>query len=359
MKVAVLGSGNGGHAIAFEWAKAGHDVYMFDFEKFDKAVSAITLAGGIYSQGALEGFQKIVYAGHDIEKVVTGAELVFAVGPAYSTEAFGKACRPYIKPGQICVVCPGSCMGSVVFKNALGLSIEDDSVIIAETSTLPYAVRIIGDARIDIYNRLPAGCMMAALPHMYTDMVFDMLSSVHWGIEKAENVFQTTFQNSNPVIHPAITTLNAARIESTHGDFYFYEEGVTTSVGRLVKAIDEERLLIGRTMGLTLERDPSIGIRQGYMAEDSYDIGFSKAPGFKGIKAQPQLDYRYYNEDAGYGLVFMTNVADKLGVEVPAMKALLKIVSIIMDRDYKAEQARTLGTLGLAKYSVDELLSIV
>ena len=33
MKVSILGSGNGGMAVAFEWAKAGHDVFMFDFEE--------------------------------------------------------------------------------------------------------------------------------------------------------------------------------------------------------------------------------------------------------------------------------------------------------------------------------------
>ena len=50
MKIAVLGSGNGGHAVAFECAKAGHDVYMFDFPQFSKAVDAIQAAGGIYSE---------------------------------------------------------------------------------------------------------------------------------------------------------------------------------------------------------------------------------------------------------------------------------------------------------------------
>lgn len=58
MKVAVLGSGNGAHAIAFEWAKAGHDIYIYDFEPFSKNIEAINNAGGIKSKGELEGFQK-------------------------------------------------------------------------------------------------------------------------------------------------------------------------------------------------------------------------------------------------------------------------------------------------------------
>ncbi|MBV1759362.1 MAG: hypothetical protein KMY55_16255 [Dethiosulfatibacter sp.] len=152
MKIGVLGSGNGGHAVAFEWARAGHDIYMFDFKEFTKGITAISEAGGITSEGDMEGFQKIAYAGHDIAKVVTDADLIMVVGPAYSTEPFGKACKPYVKPGQKYVICPSSCAGSIVFKKALGLDFKDESVIISETSTLPYAVRIVADAKIAVYN---------------------------------------------------------------------------------------------------------------------------------------------------------------------------------------------------------------
>ncbi|WP_313339545.1 NAD/NADP octopine/nopaline dehydrogenase family protein [Sedimentibacter sp.] len=359
MKVAVLGSGNGALATAFEWAKAGHEVSIFDFEQFPKNIEQINNVGGIYSEGELEGFQKITYAGHDISKVVSDAELIFAVGPAYSTEPFGEACKPYVKPGQKYVVCPSSCAGSIVFKNALGLDIKDDSVIVAETSTLPYAVRIIGDAKIAVYNRLKGGYFLAALPTKYTDEIYGVLAPVFNTIKKAENVLKTTLQNANPVIHPAVSLLNAALIERTNGEFYFYEEGVTQSVGRLMKAVDEERIKIGKKLGITVIPDPILGMEQGYQAEPTYDTGYSEAPGFKGIKAQPSLDYRYFNEDAGFGLVFFSDLANQIGVETPVMDAVLKLVSVIMDRDYKAEKARTMEGIGLSKYSLEEIKEIL
>jgi len=358
MKVAILGSGNGACAMAFEWARAGHDIYMFDFPQFDRQIKAINSAGGIYSEGEMEGFQKITYAGHDIEYVLKDAPLVFAVGPAYATEPFGKACAPYAKAGQVYVVCPSSCMGAIIFKNSLGLKIDDNSIIVSDTSTLPYAVRIIADGKIAVYNRLKAGYMVATLPSTKNDMVYDLLKPVHDGIEKAKNIFQTCLQNANPVLHPCITTLNAARIEGPN-DFFFYEEGVTPGVGRLLKAIDDERIAIGAALGLVIEDDPHLGVRQGYMTEENYDTAYATAPGFTGIKAQTQLDYRYYNEDCGFGLVLWTDMADKLGLEVPNMRAMLQIVSSIMGRDYKAEKARTLDTLGLDGYSMEELCKIL
>ena len=358
MKVAILGSGNGACAMAFEWARAGHDIYMFDFPQFDRQIKAINAAGGIDSQGEMEGFQKITYAGHDIETVLQDTKLIFAVGPAYATEPFGKACAPYAKAGQIYVVCPSSCMGAVIFKNALGLKIDDYSITVSDTSTLPYAVRIVADGKIAVYNRLKAAYMLATLPSTKNDEVYDLLKPVHDGLEKAKNIFQTCLQNSNPVLHPCITTLSAARIEGPD-DFFFYEEGVTPGVGRLMKAIDDERLEIGAALGLVIEDDPHLGVRQGYMTEANYHTGYTKAPGFLGIKAQTQLDYRYYNEDAGFGLVLWLDLADRLGLQVPNMRAMLQIVSTIMGRDYKAEKARTLETLGLDGYSMEELTRIL
>jgi len=34
MKIAALGSGNSGCAVAFDWAFHGQDVFLFDFEDF-------------------------------------------------------------------------------------------------------------------------------------------------------------------------------------------------------------------------------------------------------------------------------------------------------------------------------------
>ena len=355
MKIAVLGSGNGAHATAFDWAAAGHEVYIYDFPQFDRSVRAITEAGGITAHGELMGFQKIAYAGSDIGTVMKGADIIFAVGPAYSTEPFGKACAPYIEDGQIFVVLPSSCMGAVTFKHALGLAIGDGRITVAETSTLPYAVRITGPAEIEVYNRLPAGYLLSAIPRERTQQVYDLLKPVHIGVEKADSVFQSTLQNANPVIHPSITTVNAALIERTGGDFLFYNDGVTQAAGNLMEELDKERMAVGRALGITVEPDPEISIRQGYLSEPNYVSGYNNSPGFDGIMAPHSLDYRYYNEDVGYSMVFWVELADKLGVDVPLMKAMIEIVSVIMKRDYLAEAPRTLEAIGLGEYSVEEL----
>jgi len=355
MQVAVLGSGNGGCAVAFDCAEHGHTVRLFDFEKFPDNIRSIQKSGGIYAEGELEGFSPVAYAGHDIKKALDGVDVVFAVGPAYSTRPFAEACKPHIRKGQSVIVCPGSCAGSIEFKKVAGLTIQDEKIIVAETSTLPYAVRIVEPGRIRVFLKLRGGLIIAAVPARNTARVLETIRDVYPAISAARNVLHTSLENDNPTLHPVITLLNTALIERTRGDFCFYEEGVTPAVGRLIEAVDRERMAIGKELGFNLAPDPELGCTQGYMKEATYDKGFSEAPGFKGIKAQSGLDHRFFNEDVGYGLVFMQKLGEQIGVDTPYISAVIKLASVLMDRDYLNEAKRTMESLGLSGYTAEEL----
>jgi opine dehydrogenase len=352
MKIAVLGSGNGACATAADWSLHGHEVRMFDFERFTQVLEAIQAQGGIYAEGDVDGFAKIEYAGTDIKKAIDGAVLVIPVGPSYSTEPFANAVKDIINEKQIYILNPGSNGGALVTKKIFDKIENAKSVVIAETSTLPYAARNTKPGSVKVYLKLIGGLYLAAIPHSETERVLKLFQQVYPYTEAAKNLFQTMLQNGNPVIHPAVTLLNAALIERTHGDFLFYEEGVTPAVGRVMEAIDKERVKIGEKLGVRVIQDPELGVTQGYMTEASYSPGYCKAPGFKGIRAQGELNHRYLHEDAGYGLVFLLDLAKSIGVETPHISALLDIASIVAQRDYRKEAVRTLKGIG---YSIEEV----
>ena len=94
MKIAVLGSGNGGCAVAFDYAKHGNNVSLFDFDTFPENIKGVQQQDGIHAVGKMKGFAPIEYAGHDIEEALRDAEIIYVVGPAYSTRPFAQACRP-------------------------------------------------------------------------------------------------------------------------------------------------------------------------------------------------------------------------------------------------------------------------
>jgi opine dehydrogenase len=315
MKISVLGAGAGGTAVAFDWAAHGHEVRLFDFEQFPDNVRHVAASGRIEAEGGLEGSAPIAYSGHEIETAMRGADIVFVVGPAFATRPFAAACAPFLEAGQEVVVCPGSTGGALAFKNEAGLAVASDEIRVSETSTLPYAVRLTEPGRIRVFLKLAGGFFLATLPARHT--------------------------------------------ERTGGDFLFYEEGVTPGAGRLIEAVDRERIAIGEALGIEVVPDPVLSLRQGYMTEASYEDGYRTAPGFRGIKAQSSLDHRYLNEDVGYGLVFLAALGRQLGVATPIMDSVIALTSRVINRDYTAQAPRTPASLGIAGLHARELADLV
>lgn len=353
MKVAVLGSGNGAHAAAFDFARGGYDIYMCDFEMFPAGIKAIAQQGGVYAEGDMEGFQKVCYAGHDFETAVKGADVVLIVATANAAIPFALACKPYVHEGQMFIVCPGSSFGSVEFKTALGYELDDPSVIVAETSTLPYAARIVEPGRVRIPNRLKGGYWVAALPKSETKKVHDFITTVYTKMGAGASIFQTSLSNANPVIHPAVMLSNLARTENQL-PWMFYHDGITKSVGRIIKAVDEERIALGAACGVEILREPVCGMIQGYMYDESYDIGYAKAPGFAGILAPTTTDHRYFDEDCN-GLCLWEDMGKFLGVPTPAITTVINMCNIVRDKDYREIMTKSMNSLGLDKYTVQEL----
>lgn len=359
MRVTVLGGGNGAMAVAGEWALAGHEVRIAELADYRGPMDGVAQAGAITLAGKLEGQAPIASCGVDFGEALEGAELVFVVGPAFATEPLARGAAPFLTDGMTVVVCPGSCLGAVAFARAAGIPLDAEGITIAETSTLPYAARITDTATVQIFHRLTGGLYVAALGGQErTQQTSALLRQVWEGMEPARNVWQTALQNGNPVIHPAVTLLNACLIERTGGDFLFYEEGVTPASGALMAAVDAERLAIGRALGATVLSEPAIGVAQEYMQQENYTTGYSTAPGFLGIKAQSSLDNRYLTEDVGFSMIFFTDIARAVGVPTPIMDAIIAITEVVLDTDYRAAPARTLESLGLGGMSTEQLQAI-
>lgn len=355
MKVTILGSGNGACATAAEWALCGHEVSMFDFESYGDNLSAIRRQGGIHVSGTIEGFGKISYAGSDIKRAIHGSDLILAIGPAYSHEPFANAVKNIIWEHQLYILSPGSNGGALVTKKIFQHCENAKNVVVAETATLPYACRIIKEGTVNVYHKLAGGLYLSAIPSSKTHHVLSVYRQIYPFALPAENVFRTILQNANPVLHPVITVLNAALIERTKGDFRFYEEGVTPAIGRMIEAVDRERIEIGSALGLDIMNDPEISVLQGYLSEADYASGYTNAPGFQGIRAQESLQHRYLDEDVGYGLVFLSELGRTIGTDTKTMDAVITMASVLTEKDYRRDAPRTLESIGFTIEEVQKL----
>lgn len=348
MKVAILGSGNGGHACAFDFSKAGYEVYMYDFESFPVNIDAIAAQGGVYGEGELEGFQPVAYAGHDLAKVMEDADKILVVSTAAGVIPFGELCKPFVKPGQMYIVCPGSCFGAIEFKTALGLELDDESVTVAEISTLPYAARVSKPGTVVIPNRVKGGYWIAALPKTATPAAHEFITTVYEKMMAAGSILKTSLQNGNPLIHPTVMLCNLARVENQL-PWLFYHEGVTTSVGRIMKALDDERIAFGKACGVEILDDPTLGMLEGYMYNATYDEGYIKSPGFAGIMAPTTTDHRYFDEDVN-ALCLWEDIGKYLNLPTTTITSMINICNILRNKDYRATMTKSVKGLGLDKY---------
>jgi len=352
MKATILGSGNGACATAAEWALGGHEVNMFDFQQYQDTLDVICKQGGIHVSGCIEGFGPVSYAGTDIERALDGSDLILAVGPAFSNEPFANVVKDLICDHQLYILSPGSNGGALVTKKIFQECENAKNVVVAETATLPYACRVVRNGFVNVYHKLSGGLYLSAIPTCKTQEVLSVYRQVYPFAVPAENVFRTILQNANPVLHPVITVLNAALIERTQGDFYFYEEGVTPAIGRMIEAVDRERIQIGSALGLDIMADPEISVLQGYLLEADYASGYTNAPGFQGIRAQESLRHRYLDEDVGYGLVFLSELGKTVGTNTQMMDSVIMMASVLAEKDYRKEAARTLESIG---FTIDEV----
>jgi len=84
----------------------------------------------------------------------------------------------------------------------------------------------------------------------------------------------------------------------------------------------------------------------------------SQRPGYRGIRAPNRLEHRYIMEDVPMSLVPMASIGELLGVNVPTIKAVIHLASLLHERDYWKE-GRTVEKLGLAGMNVAQIRRLI
>lgn len=349
-RFAVLGAGHGGHALAGYLGLLGYPVTIYTHTQ--AKADAITDAGGIQLEGAVEGFGPVELASLDLAAVLDGADVVLETHPAHLHRQVAAACAPWLRPGQVVVLNPGRTGGALEFSHTIA-ELGDRGIIVAETQTFPFASRMLAPGHGHVFG-IKRAVPIAALPARLTPRVLALLHGAMPWLTAAGSVLETSLANIGGVFHPTLTLLNAGRIEDTQGNFEFYHAGATPGVGRVLEQLDQERLGVAAALGVTV---PSA---QRWLAE-AYGVGgedlrdaILRNRSYAGIRAPETLEHRYIEEDIPAGLVPLASLGHHLGVETPVMDSLIDLASVIHQRDYRRE-GRTVARLGLAGLGPDDI----
>jgi len=354
----VIGAGHGGKTMAAHLALMGFPVTLYN--RTPEHVAAIKMRGGIeltsYDDGP-HGFGRLALVTSDMGEALEGAGIIMVVVPATAHADIARAAAPYLRDGQIVLLNPGRTCGALEFVHVLRECGCEADVTVAEAETLVYAARSDGPAQARIF-RIKESVPLAALPATRTPQVLAAISAAYPRFIDGTSVLHTSLNNMGAIFHPALSLLNAGRIESTRGEFQFYIDGVTPSVARILEVLDRERVTVAASLGIRA-RTGVEWLRMAYDAtgEDLHEA-IHNQPGYRGIKAPPTLNHRYITEDVPMSLVPIAVLGGRYCVRVRGMDSIIRLACVVHRTDYW-RRGRTLDKLGIEQLSVGEIMRYV
>ncbi len=358
LNLTVIGAGHGGKAMAAHLGLMEFPTTLFN--RTESNVAAIKELGGIYLEsydGGPRGFGKLRLVTSSIAEALKGAQIIMIVVPSSAHADIAKNCAPYLVDGQVVILHPGRTCGAIEFTRIIRNNGCTADVTIAEAETFIYASRSDGPAQARIF-RIKEAVPLAALPANRNQLVLDMVRDIFPQFIDGDNVLQTGLNNMGAIFHPALTILNSGWIETTHGDFQFYIEGVTASVARVLESLDRERVTVAAAIGIRARTGMEwLKLSYDAMGEDLNEA-IHNQPGYYGINAPPTLNHRYIFEDVPMSLVPIASLGQRYGVAVNGIDAIIRLASIIHHTDYW-RRGRTIEKLGINNLSAEELIHYV
>ena len=356
----VLGAGHGGTAMAAHLSLMGFTVNLYN--RNPERLRPIQVQGGIELvtedlDDVPHGMAPLNLATDDIEEAIAGTDLLMVVVPANGHAFMAEQLAPHVVDGQMIILHPGRTGGALEVHNILRREGVKANVIVAEAQTFIYASRSVNPAQTKIF-RIKNNIPVAAIPAHHTPEVVKALRHAFPQFVPGDNVMKTSLDNIGAIFHPAVTVLNAARIESTHGEFDYYTEGITATMSFILEEMDKERVAVAEALGFR-----SISAREWlYVAYDAAGPTLHEAMranrGYDGIKAPKTLHNRYISEDVPMSLVPIASIGDMVGVPTPTIKAVIHLGSILHKCDYWAE-GRTAERLGLAGLTLKQIRRLI
>ena len=357
-RYSIFGAGHGGRAMAAHLALMGFDVALYN--RTPEHISGIEARKGIDlegGEGGPHGFARLALVTSDIEAAVKHADVLMVVVPSSAHASLAINMAPYLRDGQIVILHPGRTCGALEFDKVMRDSGCKADVTVSEAETFIYASRAEGPAQSKIF-RIKEAVPLAALPATRTPQVLAAILHAYPQFIDGVDVLHTGLNNMGAIFHPAITILNAGRIEATHGDFQFYIDGVTPSVAHILEVLDRERVTVASALGIRA-RTSLEWLQLAYDTQgDNLHEAIHNQPGYYGIKAPNNLKHRYIFEDVPMSIVPMVALGMRYGVSMRGMDSMIRLADFIHSTDYW-RRGRTLDKLGIEHFSVSELKEFV
>lgn len=359
-RIAIVGAGNGGMAMAAHQTLKGHKVNLFSF--FGKELRPIIEKGGVEVFGGATGFARLNLVTGSLDECIEDAQVIMVVSPALSHIAIATLLTPLVKDGQIIVLNPGRTGGCLEFARTMRRHGLKTRPYLAETNTLIYAAETRAPAKVEILKEKNK-MRVAAFPAKDNPVVIPMLQQMYAQIEAGQNVLEIALNNVGGVFHPAPALLNTATLQRVAGGekgLHWYGNMVTQPVCDMVmEKIDKEKVAIAQAFGLDAWTALK-WVRESYGATgNTLFEALRTNPHVAGFSAPGDL-YAFHNilDEVPSNLVPQASFARMLGIPTPAMDSIINLACVMSGIDFWSV-GRTVESLGLSGMTKEEILHFV
>lgn len=348
MRVTILGAGAIALGTAALLVQGGHQVTL----RSPSGTRARTIArsGGFEATGALEGRFEVTVADTDAAGVKT-AEVVVLALPGNGHRRVMDAIAPHLRADQTVIVSSQASFGALYLDRLLkdrGLALP----IVVWGTTVVTGRQTADDAVL--VNTVRARLDVAAVPADFGPQAVELCTRLFGDrfVPRAD-LLAITLSNLNPQNHLGIALLNLTRME--RGETWSQGENVTPAVGRILEALDRERLAIADALGLSVRtifehfhlsfHVPVASVSQ--MNQQMHLEG-------RGGVGPATADSRYVLEDVPFGLVPVARLGRLVGRPATLHEAGIALLSAAYGRDLE-EDNDLLPVCGVEGLSIDDL----
>ena len=346
IRVGIAGAGSIAFATASLLARRGHDPMLWS----PSGAGTAALGGTLRAAGAFEAAFVPRVAASAAELADANEALLLAI-PGYGHRAVMDALAPRIRPGQPVIISSHASFGALYLTGRLRAA-GVVAPVTAWGTTVVTARRQAGSevrvnsvrSRVDLCT-LPeseSGAALALCQRLFGDR-----------FEPRDGLLAITLSNLNPQNHMGIALGNMTRME--RGEVWSQGENVTPNVGRLLEALDAERLAIAAGIGVRVRSifehfHLSFHVPVASVAAMNRQM---HAEG-RGGTGPATADSRYVTEDVPYGLVPTVRLGELAGCPAPLHAAGVRIFSAMYGVDFMAGN-ELLNALDLSRYTLPDL----
>ncbi|MEM9443064.1 MAG: NAD/NADP octopine/nopaline dehydrogenase family protein [Pseudomonadota bacterium] len=348
LKVGIVGAGSVAFGNAALLAAAGHHVMLWS----PSGKRTVELARGtsLIAEGAIEGDYQFAVA-RSTEELSAFADVILIALPAYGHKVVFDALASHIRPDQTVLISSHASLGALYLSKLLAARGVASPIVAWGTTATTGRQQ---DTRRVLVNTVRAKIDMATIPQRDSVKARSLCQQLFGDrFVERDGLLAISLSNLNPQNHMGIALGNMTRMERS--EVWSQGQHVTPNVGRLLESLDEERLAIAESLGLSVRtifehfhlsfHVPIASISE--MNQDMHRAG-------RGGTGPATADSRYVTEDVPYGLLPTVMLGDMTGRTAKLHQAGIDIFSAMYGVDF--EQANDLlPALDLKSLSLAEL----